>query len=255
MGSLRQTPLTHSQMTSLGFRPRNDHIAERPRPPPPKTPLPVVTPEPSKRFLSCQLGVPRGLLPVLSYSALAMVLPLVLIYQPGAANAATGYNLSDDVDRGIVIGLAGLAATVVVLVNDCCCWFNMVLFFHTALEVRVVDNALTFAYAAGQPSFNMAWAIAGAVIVIVHLIPFFLTDRLLFLTLLAYVGVFVNAALNVYITPAQPMFLLLVGASSLMLLAMTMIVAGVCEIRTSILSLLRCAITECQWITFGRFEL
>lgn len=229
---------------SLGFRPRNDHIAER-APARPKPPLPVVAPEASKAScISCKFGVPRGILPVLVYSGFAMVLPLLLTYMT--------YDFTDDVVRGVSIGLAGLAATVIVFVNDCCCWYNIMLFFHTALEVRVVDVALTYAYAAGTPSADMAWSIAGAVVVIVHLIPFFLTDRLLFLSVLAYAGVVVNAAINVYLDPGR---LLLVGASSLSLLALTMIIGGVCEIRTSLLSLLREAITECKWITMGKFEL
>ena len=45
----------------------------------------------------------------------------------------------------------------------------------------------------------MVWAIVGAAIVIVHLIPFFLVDRVMLLTTLAYAGVIVNAAILVHL--------------------------------------------------------
>ena len=98
----------------------------------------------------------------------------------------------------------------------------------------------------------MALAIVGAIVVIVHLIPFYVSDRLMLLSTLAFAGVIVNATLLVFLDSSM---LLLVGASSLALLAITMIISGVCEIKTSLLSLIRESVIAKKCITCERFEL
>ena len=235
-------------MTSLGYRPRNDHIAERARP----ISVAVVATEKepvaparsmSERF-TCAVTVPRGILPVLFYSAVAAAIPVLLEY--------TDYDYSDRTVRGVTVGAAALAATIMLVANCCCCWYNMLLFFHTALEVKVVDTAITFARAPATSDADMAWALVGAAVIIAHLIPLFLVDRVMLLTTLAYAGVIVNATVLVHLDPSR---LLLVGGSSLALLANTMILVGVCEVGTSMLGLLRNAMRTRSLITCKTFGL
>ena len=190
------------------------------------------------------MGVPRGLVPTLSYSLLAFLVPFLFMYMD--------YDFTTDAAKGVTIGLSAIAALVMVLANDCCCWYNMMLAFHTALEVKVIDTTLTFAYASGTSDGNMALAIVGAVVVIVHLVPFYVSDRLMLLGTLAFAGVIVNTTLLVFLDSSM---LLLVVASSLALLAITMIISGVCEIKTSLLSLIRESILAKKCITCERFEL
>jgi hypothetical protein len=231
---------------SLGFRRDADHIAERA---PVRVPrgLPQAAPvtAPKKSMIpSMVMGVPRGLVPTLTYSLFAFLAPLLFLYMD--------YDFTTDTAKGITIGLSAIAAVVVVLANDCCCWYNMMLAFHTALEVKVIDKTLTFAYASGTSDGDMALAIVGAIIVIVHLVPFYVSDRLMLLGVLAFAGVIVNATLLVFLDSSM---LLLVGASSLALLAVTMIISGVCEIKTSLLSLIRESVIAKKCITCEKFEL
>ncbi len=193
---------------------------------------------------SMVMGVPRGLIPTLTYSLLAFLAPFLFLYMD--------YDFTTDTAKGVTIGLSAIAAIVMVLANDCCCWYNMMLAFHTAVEVKVIDTAFTFAYANDTSDGDMALAIVGAVVVIVHLIPFYVSDRLALLGVLAVTGVIVNATILVFLDSSM---LLLVGASSLALLAITMIISGVCEIKTSLLSLIRESVNAKKCITCEKFEL
>ena len=231
---------------SLGFRRDADHIAER-APVRVTRGLPQAAPAPAPKksmIPSMVMGVPRGLVPTLTYSLFAFLVPFLFMYMD--------YDFTTDAAKGVTIGLSAIAAIIMVLANDCCCWYNMMLAFHTALEVKVIDKTLTFAYASGTSDGDMALAIVGAIIVIVHLIPFYVSDRLMLLGVLAFAGVIVNATLLVFLDSSM---LLLVGASSLALLAITMIISGVCEIKTSLLSLIRESVIAKKCITCERFEL
>lgn len=202
-------------------------------------------PAPQKSMIpSMVMGVPRGLVPTLTYSVLAFLVPFLFLYMD--------YDFTTDTARGVTISLSAIAAFVMVLANDCCCWYNMMLAFHTALEIKVIDKALTFAYADGTSDGDMALAITGAIVVIVHLAPFYVSDRLPLLGLLAFAGVIVNTAILVFLDSTM---LLLVGASALALLAITMIISGVCEIKTSLLSLIRESVVSKKCITCEKFEL
>jgi hypothetical protein len=194
--------------------------------------------------VQCGIAVPRGLLPVLVYAGFAFAIPFLALY--GSIDYTT------DGARAGAIAVAAVAALVVPYANCCCCWYNMMLFFHLALEVRVVDLALAYAYAEGTAAADATLAVTAAVVVIVHLVPFLLVDRTLPLAVLAAAGIVVNAAAVVYLDAS---LLLLVGASSVALLALTLIVAGVCEVRTSILSLLLDAVRSGDCIKCGRYEL
>ena len=190
------------------------------------------------------LAVPRGLLPTLVYAGLAFVVPFLTFYGT--------FDFSSAGTQAATVALSAVAALVVLYANCCTCWFNMMLFFHIALEVRVVDVALTFAYAEGTSANAAALAITGAVVVIAHLVPFLLVDRVAPLSVLAAAGVVVNSALLVYITAQPP---LLVGASATALLAFTLVIGGVCEVRTSLLTLLLEAVRTGDCIKCSRYEL
>lgn len=190
--------------------------------------------------------VPRGLIPILFYMAFAFAVPTVYLY-------AEDVDYSDDGVRGAVIGISAFGALLLVYSNCCCCWYNMLLAFHTALEVKVIDTALTYAYADGTSDAHMALNIVGAVVVIVHLVPFYVYDGLRLLVLLAAAGVVVNTSILVFLDPS--MLMVFVFASSMALLADTMIIAGICEIRTSLLSVIKDAMATGKCITFNNFEL
>jgi hypothetical protein len=194
--------------------------------------------------LQCGLAVPRGLLPVLLYSGFAFALPFLSLYGD--------IDYASDGNKAGAIAVAAVAALAVGYANCCRCWFNMMLFFHLALEVRVVDLALSFAYADGTSATDASLAVVAAVVVIAHLVPFLLVDRVLPLSVLAGAGVVVNAAAVVYLDAS---LLLLVGASSVALLALTLVVGGVCEVRTSLLTLLLDAVRSGDCIKCGRYEL
>lgn len=230
---------------SLGFRKGHDHIAERAFGPRSVPALPEdaktskATALPS---MACKCPIPRGFLPTLVYSSLAAIVPLLWFYMT--------YDYTDTMVQGGVIALAAVAGLVVVLANDCCCWYNMALFFHAGVEVKVIDTALAFSYSA--TGADKTWSMVAAITIIVHLVPFLVTDRTLLLSFLAYAGVVVNACTLVYLDSS---LLLLVGASSLSLLSSTMVIGGICEIRTSMLSLLQDAIKNRMFITCESFEL
>ena len=234
---------------SLGYRPRHDHIASRRPMGTGVTPsLPTSTaPPPSNKPWVLTCPVPRGLVPTLTYSLVALAIPILCLF--------TTPDYTKDEIVGVTIGASALAGLVVILANDCCCWYNMMLFFHIGVEAKVVDIALSFADSergSGEVNSDSALAMAAAIVIIVHLIPFLLTDRLMPLILLAYTGVVVNTATVVYLSPDH---LLLVAASSLALLSTTMIIGGICEIRTSIASLLVDSVNKKKCLTCDGFEL
>lgn len=234
---------------SLGFRRGHDHNASRRPIAPSQPPLPVAATEtPSAgrlAGLSCRLPVPRGLIPTTVYSLFALAIPLLWYFMDTP-------DYTDDVVVSVTIGLSGLAGLIVIVANDCCCWYNMMLFFHIGIEAKVVDTALSFASKDTTSDRDEALAIAAAAVIIAHLVPFLFTDRIMLLSLLAYVGVVVNVATVVY---TDSTLLLIVLSSSLALLSTTMIIGGICEIRTSMLSLVLDSVRSKKCLTCNGFEL
>ena len=224
---------------SLGYRRGNDHIAERTAAPKPIA-LRVEDPPcaaPSK--LSCTtMHTTKGFLPTLTFAAAAALVPLLLHYME--------YDFADNAVRGTAIGLSATTALAMVVANDCAVWYNMALFFHTGLEATIVDLTFTYAYEDGRAEEFMALALTGGVVVIVHLIPFFLSNNACLLTLLAMAGLVVNTAIVVFL---EPSLLLLAGASSAALLGITLVVIATQCVEASMLSLLRKAINEGSWLT------
>lgn len=227
-------------MSSLGFRARCDHNAERV--PASATisiaPAPLPAPTPRRILPALSMSVPRGFLPLLFYAASAMLFPLIYFY--------VSLDFSDDVVRALAIGASGVLGLMLVLANDCCTWYNMALFFHTGIEVVVLDQTMDYIDLSTTSDTGKVLAWIGFATVIVHLIPFFVIDRPRLLTLLALVGVPVNAALTVYTQPltALPVYYVLVTLSSTGLLLVTSIVLGIDGHAPSMLTKLRCALRD-----------
>lgn len=232
---------------SLGYRPRHDHIAAR-RPissaTTPTLPIESSSAGSSFRCIPQCIPVPRGLVPTVAYSLVALAIPLLCFF--------TSPDFTADEVVAVTIGLSGVGGLVVIFANDCCCWYNMMLFFHIGVEAKVVDLALTYAYDDANSERDQTLAMVAGIVIILHLIPFLLTDRIMLLIFLAYVGVVVNTSAIVYLASEQ---LLLVVASSLALLSTTMIVGGICEIKTSLASLFMDSIKKKKCITCESFEL
>jgi len=234
---------------SLGFRRDCDFIAERmpaPRRSSSSGAIVSTTSGLAKPPIlpSFVMGVPRGLIPTLFYVSCAFLAPFLFFY--------LDYDLSSHAAKGITIGISAGAALLVVLANDCCCWYNMLLAFHTGLEVKVIDTALKFATESDVSDHGMGLAISGAGVIILHLIPFYTMDNIMLLAFLAFAGVIVNTAVLVYLDDS---LLLVVVGSALFLLMATMLISGICEIKTSLLSLVRTSIVEKKCITCQTFEL
>ena len=234
---------------SLGYRRGHDHIASRRPVAATQAPLPTTMSDTHqstlKSAISCRLPVPRGLVPTTLYSLFALAIPLLWFFMDPP-------DYTDNAVRGIVIGGSALAGLIVILANDCCCWYNMMLFFHIGIEAKVVDAAIAYSQLATTDGTGQALSITAAVVIIVHLLPFLLTDRIMLLSLLAYVGVVVNVATVVFIDTT---LLLIVLSSTLALLSTTMIIGGICEIRTSMLSLIMDSVNKKMCLTCEGFEL
>lgn len=233
---------------SLGYRPRCDHNALRQGEVAPRTTTtlsisaPTCTTHEIGLSSSAMGAIPKGFIPLFIYSALFLLPPVLYEY--------VTYDYTNTVTRGGVIGIAGGYALAVVLANDCVAWFNMLLFFHIGLEVKVAEILADYANASGTTNTDMILAWIGFGVVIAHLVPFLLVDNTMFLSLLAFAGVIVNAAVLVYLDSDR---LLLVGLSSGALLISTLCISGVCDVATSHLTALRKAMTKGTWIVFTKY--
>jgi hypothetical protein len=192
---------------------------------------------------ACKPGVARGLLPTLLYSSFTLIIPLLFLF--------VDYDYSAPIAKAGAILVSCIAALSTVYANDCCCWYNMILFFHTALEVAVIDEGIKFASSASTTVLEMSLTITAITIVILHLVPFFVTSRVMLLGSLAFVGVIANTTVLVFLAPE---LLLLVGFSSCTLLATVIILGGICEVDISLFSLIRKAIMTKKCFTCSPYD-
>tara|TARA_B110001450_G_scaffold179082_1_gene167317 strand:- start:1594 stop:2382 length:789 start_codon:yes stop_codon:yes gene_type:complete len=181
--------------------------------------------------------VPKGLIPLFAYSLFMLMFPVVDFYEE--------IDYTSTPTRVGIITSSFVVALLVVLANDCVVWFNMFLFFHAGVEITVVDTLVTYARASDTDDTGMALAWLAATIIALHLVPFFLVDHAGLLTLLAFAGVVVNASALVFVHPSS---LLLTSFSSLILLALVLLIACIRCTKTSLLSQLRQAMREGTWI-------
>lgn len=216
--------------TGLGYR-YSGESAPRVRTAP-SVQLTSPVPTPAKNAASspatANFSVPKGILPVLLYSAFFFMFPYL--------NAYVTYDFTDTMVRVSVIASSAIAVILILIANDCVAWYNMALIFHISNEVTVLDSLATYAQADGRHDSEMvlAWITFG--VIIAHLVPFLVLDRPSILTLAAAAGVVVNTAALVFVDTGS---LLMVGFSSSVLLACVLLIACIDCVRTSLLSQLR----------------
>ena len=204
---------------------------------PPPTIVSRVTKGIGRMMPAPRMPVPRGFLPLLLYSSLAFALPMLYHYMD--------YDYEDDMTRAVVIGTSVVSSTVVLLAMDCAVWFNIVLFFHAALEVRVIHRLVDVAQADGSSDMDVALSWTAAGVIGVHLLPFLVVDGPRLLALVGYAGVIVNSAALLYVdTDLLP----LVAYSASVLLGSTLCISYTECIRTSMLSGLRHAMSTGTYI-------
>ncbi len=202
---------------SLGYTNTAPNQAKRP-PAPPRIEYIVETTNVVVPTVSCY--VPKGILPLAIFSALAFLPPLLTIWTVGQR----GY---DRLDRAVPPILAIVAAFIVPFCNCPKTLFNMALGFHIGCETLL----LNLSYDSSSATY---WVFFG--VIIAHMLPFVLlpTSPTL-LAFLSTVGVCVNALLAywahypiVYVVP-----------SALFLQGVTFIVVVGLRRDATLLSLLR----------------
>jgi hypothetical protein len=231
--------------SSLGYTAKVNQTDATRKPQTPVVPAPAPV-EHTMTMPTCRTI--KGFLPTLAYSALAIMAPLLLFI-------VGGYDFTDDVTRGMTIGLSALAAGIIIYADNCIVWYNIALFFHTGLEVYIIKEGLDYASHDDTSDAGMALSLAGSIVIIVHLIPFFLVDSKGLLTLLAAAGVVVNTAMFVFVKPGEETKLLLTSASAVALLAITLLVIGINQATPSMLTLLRGALAEGTWLTCTTYDM
>ena len=173
--------------------------------PAPRRPVEVATPLPAPSLTSRVISVvsmekipsPTGVLAVLFYAIYAGLLPMLYFF--------VDLDYTDNVTRGVVVGMVTLLPAFILLANDLCTWFNMALFMHLATEIDLLVSTITYATESATPEADMIWSWIGAAIVLVHLVPFVFFDHKRLNVFLAAVGVPVNVAIEVFLdTPFVP---------------------------------------------------
>lgn len=218
-------------MTSF-TRPYKDWNIKRPEVEPESAPTDVT--------LSLMCGLPRmnvcnpkGFLPFLVYVCAIGALPLC--YQFGT------YDITDNMDRGIIIGVSAAACVVLMLAKAVhqAVWYNMALFYHIGIEAYAVKLLLDN-YEASVPETEQVLSLIAVCVIIAHLVPFLLVDRASVLSLLATAGVLVNVSAFVFVEGGDSLDL--IAPSALNLLAFTLAFRE-CE-SLSMLSQLRIALKD-----------
>lgn len=194
--------------------------------------VPDTTCERKSRFhIPCALPS-RGFIIALFYAGLLLATPVCLEY--------TNISYDSNLSRGLIIGASAVLAFTVAHAGTTVAWFNMILLFHTGVEAKVLDIAITAARGASGDTTKMALSSVGAGIVGLHLLPFFLTDRSSLIVVLAMAGIIVNTAVLVFLDETKER-LLLVGSTSLSLLVMTLVVTT-SGVKASVKTQLYCAL-------------
>jgi hypothetical protein len=180
---------------------------------------------------------PSGLLPLLLYASFFALMPLLFFYMD--------YDYANDGTRVGVILSSALAALIVMVANSCVAWFNIALFLHTAVEVRVVKTLFDFADDASSADATLAYVTGG--VIIAHLVPFFVLEMPRLLSLLAAVGVVVNASALVYVDSSQ---LPLASTTALTLLASTLVFTKVLKKKVTLWTAVQMAMASGTCLRF-----
>lgn len=195
-------PLFFHMSTFVSQRARTSNVeVEAPPPPAPSSMIPIVIPT---ALPSCSKPVPRGFLPLLLYSSFFFLVPF--FYEE------MDYDYTDDVTRIGVISISAIGALILIVGCDVAVYFNSVLFAHTALELAVIkvlldfiddENLVVKESASGEKLSNadgdkvLAWV--AMIIIIGHLIPFFVLDNPRVLGAIAAAGVVLNTTVVTYL--------------------------------------------------------
>ncbi|RPF82141.1 MAG: hypothetical protein CBC65_000940 [Rhodothermaceae bacterium TMED105] len=189
--------------------------------------------------------VPQGFLMTMIFFVGALGLPLMFFY--GKAD------YTEEWTPPFVIGLSALySVLLLVLSSNMTIFYNTVLGLYTGIEIKVVDTAFTYAGLTTTSDTDMAWAIIGGSVVIIHLIPFYITERGILVTTLAAVGLVVNTSICVYLDDTLTLQAFTSGAAFLLT---ALCIIGVHSVECSMLTLFRNAIKyggflTCQPLTF-----
>ena len=225
--------------SSLGYRRGHDHNADSqgPRAAPRAPTTTTMDIETSGRMSVFSLGKacvisssPGPVLSTLLLSILALGVPLAYEY------ATIDY--ADNTSRGLIIGASALAVRLLTKRHSVETLFNVVLFFHIGIEILLLDVTIAYARTVGISDVEMGFAIAGGAIIIVHLLPFLVSDNLFVLVLLSAAGLMVNTAVAVFLDPQN--LLLLIATSTSLLLSVYFAAGTPC----SMFSLIRKAFAE-----------
>jgi len=210
--------------------------------------------------------VPKGFVPLFVYSCAFLAAPLLFDTgvtcfanapwtnqtNPVAMHDYVTYDYSNAWTQAIVIVVSALYAHILIVANDCRTWFNLCLFFHIGVEVKVVDVLVTYAREPGISTAYQLVAISSIGFIVSHLFLFLVSDMRHLLAFLAFFGMVVNTATLVFLDPSR---LLFVGSSAAALLHVTLCIRGVCHVRTSLLSALVEAIEYNFWWTRAAYHM
>ena len=192
--------------------------------------------------------VPSGVLYTCLISSIILVAPLMFLYNSGLTS-----DYSEGPTRALTAVTSFLGATVILLTIDAKTIFNLVLFLHIGFEIYIIDKAFQFARASTTSTTSEVLSYIGGVVVILHLVPFVLTNRSRILTLLAYVGIIVNTLLILLAMPELgPYLLFVVGITSSVLLGVTLLITT--QTDTAIVPLLFEAYKKKDWIGLKPFS-
>jgi hypothetical protein len=183
--------------------------------------------------------VPSGILYTCLISSIILVAPLMFLYNSGLTS-----DYSEGPTRALTAVTSFLGATVILLTIDA----------KTIFEIYIIDKAFQFARASTTSTTSEVLSYIGGVVVILHLVPFVLTNRIRILTLLAYVGIIVNTLLILLAMPELgPYLLFVVGITSSVLLGVTLLITT--QTDTAIVPLLFEAYKKKEWISLKPFSL
>ena len=182
--------------------------------------------------------MPKGFLPFLVYVCAIGALPLCYEF--------LSYDITDNMDRGVIIGVSAAACVVFMLATAVhqAVWYNMALFYHIGIETHAVKLLLDN-YDASVPEVEQILSLIAACVIISHLVLFLFVDRASVLALVATAGVLVNVSAFVFVEGGEE--LLVVGSSALNLLAFTLAFRE-CE-SLSIVSQLSIALKDRQCLS------
>lgn len=180
-------------------------------------------------------AVRRAINPWISILILALYVvgPILFLYEH--------VTLDDDVHRALLLGAALVTAIIGAWPAELV--HSAALGLHIGVETYVIDKTLAFSMET-EDDVQMVLSLIAAIVIIVHLVPFLLTNRPALLTLLAGAGVVVNTYATIYATPEPYLMTLLTFATAFGLLLSTNATVGALGKKPAILAMLA---ESCGW--------